>query len=622
MKRLASVAYWATPSLLCLIIYWLGLKAWFQQDDFAWLSQNRALREGGGLWTLLFMPMAQGTIRPLSERAFFLLFGGVFSLNALPFRIAVFLTQMANLVLVSSIAWRLTRSRAAGFLAPCLWIANGALATVMSWTSAYNEILCAFFLLASFWLLLKYVETGQRRYCAWQWATFLIGFGALELIVVYPAIAVCYTFLLARDHLRKTLWLLVPSAAYAAIHWHFAPQPTTGPYRMHLTSRMLGTLWTYWQWALSPARLVQAGIQLSPAVLLAATLLLTLALVGFAALEFRNWNRLGVFLLLWFLILIAPVLPLRDHITDYYLTMPTIGLAMLGGWALAEAWRRQWYKKIIAGALVAVYLFCSVPVARAATRWQYNRSRAVKNLLLGLSRVHELHPDKMVLVTGVSNEQFWAAIADKGYRLVGIEELFLVPGSETAIQPYEGNTSIADFVLPSGATFRAVDQELAVVYDVGGGRLRAVTSAFRETMRARYPVLEQSARVDAGSALFEGQLGPGWYNLEGSFRWMAKRASVSLRGPRTAAERLYISGFCPAQLVRAGPLKLGLSVDGVQTGSSELTKPDSAFELSFPLPTQAVGKPRVEVSVEVSRAFSLPGDQRSLGLAFGVFAIR
>jgi hypothetical protein len=622
VKRLASVAYWAAPSLLCLLLYWLGLKAWFQQDDFAWLSQNRALREGGGLWTLLFMPMAQGTIRPLSERAFFLVFGGLFGLSALPFRIAVFLTQMANLALISSIARRLTRSRAAGFLAPCLWIANGVLATVMSWTAAYNEVLCAFFLLASFWLLLKYVATGQRRYCVWQWAAFLIGLGALELIVVYPAIAVCYTFLLARDHLRRTLWLLVPSAAYAAIHWHFAPQLTTGPYRMHLTSRMLETLWTYWQWALSPARLVQAGITLRPAELLTATLALTVGLVGFAVIQFRIRNRLGVFLLLWFLILIAPVLPLRDHITDYYLTMPTIGLAMLGGWALAQAWRRQWYNRAIAVALAAVYLLCSVPVARATTRWQYNRSRAVKTFLTRLARVHELHPDKMVLLTGVSNEQFWAAIADKGYRLVGIEELYLAPGSEAAIQPYEGNTSIADFVLAPAVTMNVIDRELAVVYDVGGRTPRAVTSAYRQTMRSRFPVLAAPSRVDAGSASFEGQLGPGWYNLEGSFRWMAKRASVSLRGPRTDAERLYVSGSCPAQLVRAGPLKLSLSVDGVPVGSSLLTKPDSAFELSFPLPAQAAGKPSVEVTVEVSRAFSFAGDNRELGLAFGVFAIR
>ena len=35
MNRLARPAYWIAPPLFCLAVYWLGLKAWFQQDDFA-----------------------------------------------------------------------------------------------------------------------------------------------------------------------------------------------------------------------------------------------------------------------------------------------------------------------------------------------------------------------------------------------------------------------------------------------------------------------------------------------------------------------------------------------------------------------------------------------------------
>ncbi len=197
MSRAARLAYWTVPSLFCLAIYWLGLKAWFRQDDFAWLTLNLRLRETGDLWGILFAPQAQGTIRPLSERLFFLMFHGIFGLNAVPFRITVFLTQFANLVLVSSITWRITRSRAAGFWAPVLWVSNSALVAVMSWTSAYNQALCAFFLLASFQLFLWHIETGKLRYYVWQWVTFLLGFGALEIIVVYPAIAATYALLCA-----------------------------------------------------------------------------------------------------------------------------------------------------------------------------------------------------------------------------------------------------------------------------------------------------------------------------------------------------------------------------------------------------------------------------------------
>ena len=75
----------------------------------------------------------------------------------------------------------------------------------MTWTSVYNEALCAFFLLGAFRFLLRYLETGERRYWLLQWACFLLGFGALELNVVYPALAAAYTLLCARKYFLRTL---------------------------------------------------------------------------------------------------------------------------------------------------------------------------------------------------------------------------------------------------------------------------------------------------------------------------------------------------------------------------------------------------------------------------------
>src|SRR6185295_7897338 len=145
----------------------------------------------------MFTPMAQGTIRPWSERGFFMLFSTLFGLDALPFRIWVFATQFANLTLLNAIAGRLTGSRAAGFWAAMLWTANPALISSMTWTSTYNQVLCAFFLLLAFYLLLRYVDSGEERYWRAQWAVFLLGFGALEINVVYPAIAMLYAWLFA-----------------------------------------------------------------------------------------------------------------------------------------------------------------------------------------------------------------------------------------------------------------------------------------------------------------------------------------------------------------------------------------------------------------------------------------
>jgi hypothetical protein len=125
-----------------------------------------------------------------------------------------------------------------------------------------------------------------------------------------------------------------------------------------------------------------------------------------------------------------------------------------------------------------------------------------------------------------------------------------------------------------------------------------------------------------GSPLFAEQLGPTWYPAEGSFRWMPKRATVVLHGPATPGEKLFLAGYCPAQSVKAGPLKVMAGVDGAPVGQSVLARPNEMFELNFPLPAEAVGKAKIEVAIELDRTFKNPSDGRDLGLIFVTISVR
>src|ERR1700761_5022389 len=100
MTRAARAAYWLLPIAFCLAVYWLGIRTWFVQDDFAWLSLRLHIFDFKSLLQALFAPQAQGTIRPFSERGFFLLFSDLFGLRALPYRLFVFFDQALNVVLV------------------------------------------------------------------------------------------------------------------------------------------------------------------------------------------------------------------------------------------------------------------------------------------------------------------------------------------------------------------------------------------------------------------------------------------------------------------------------------------------------------------------------------------
>jgi len=600
--------------LFCLALYWLGLKAWFWQDDFAWLHLKHEIHGWHDFVRLLFEPRAQGTIRPLSERLFFMAFYAAFGLDALPFRIWVFLTQFANLALLTALAWRLTGSRPAGWLAAMLWVSGSGLARVMTWTSAYNQALCTLCVLSAFYLLLRFHQTGQTRYWKWQWAPYLAGFGALEWMVVYPALATAYAILCARPLLRRTLWLWPPALAYAVLHRWVTPAPTGGTYGLYFDANLPVVLWTYWQWALSAAY----ASELAPRIL---AWLITIAVVGFSVARWRRGDRLPAFLIGWFVIMIAPVLPLQRHMMDYYLTMPTLGAAMLGGYAAAKGLKGRVLWKAVSMTLVAGHLAVALPATGEATRWNYERSRLVRGMVRGVARANQLHPGKVILLVGVDSGLFWTGVFDQPFRLVGKNSVFLAPGSEEEIERHPEYGDVERFVLPPGAALRALEEGQLVIYAVERDRLRNITRVYEPVARVRWQE-EEPRQVDVAEPIFARQLGPGWYEIQGSHRWMGRRATVRLGGPRTAEERLYVQGFCPAVRVRVGPVQMRVSVEGRPVGRIVLEKPNQLFSREFPLPPEAVGRPRVELVIEVDPPLRVPGDQRELGLAFGRFAIR
>ena len=620
-KRWARSAYWMVPPLVCLAVYWYGLKAWFQQDDFAWLGLGRDIGAGLSPWEALFAPMAQGTIRPWSERLFFLVFHGLFGMDPLPFRVWVFLTQWANLALVMSIGARITGSRAAGLLAALLWTMNAGLARPMSWTSAYNQILCGFFVLLAFHLLLRHIETGARKYWLWQWVVYLAGFGALELNVVYPALAASYALCCARPLLRKTLPLFVPAIAFAAAHRLAAPGPATGPYAMHFDARIGLTLFEYLRNAFGPwlfQTVLSGPFWLGLAWF--GTFALGAALAAFLAarLAARDWRAL--FLAGWFPILLGPVLPLRDHITEYYLTLPTIGLAMLAGWGMGNAWRRGGSARALAAAAGVLYLATSLPATLKITRMHHDRSKTVRELVWSVVRARQLHPRELILLANVDTDLFWTAIIDNPFRLYDVKDVYLAPGSEGNIQAFPELGRVSDFVLPTKTAMKALNHYQAVVYSVRGGHLRNVTSQFLILAEARGDP-DYARRVDVAEPVCADLLDKSWYAAEEGFRWMPKRAGLRMAAPRSPAERLYVTGYAPDVLFAQGPVKVAVTAGGRALPPATLSQ-GGPFDLAFDLPGELGKSAEMPVTIEVDRTFVLPPDERELSLRLGTFAVR
>jgi hypothetical protein len=586
MIRFRRYAWRALPPLLLLALYWPGLTNWFYQDDFGWLNIRRDVHSIADLGPALFAPRAHGNMRWLSENAYFLGFSWLFGVKALPFRIWAFATQIANLLLLGSVVRRLTSSRAAGFWAQVLWIANCSVADIMSWTCIYNQVLSSFFFLLAFYLLLRHIESGDRKFYVAQWIAFVVGLGALDTNVMYPALAAAYALLFARPFLRKILPMFLVSALSALVHFHFAPVSHDGPYALHFDTRIFSTFWSYWALALGPPRL--AVVRPVPGWLAPVVIaILTIAIVSLLAWKTRRGDYLGLFAAAWFAIVLAPYVPLSDHIMGYYLAAPAIGLAILGAWAIACAWRAAPAWRICSTLCAGLYLGVSLPAAWAITNWHHDRGVRVEDLVLGVAEIHHAQPGKFILLDGVDTDLFWSGIADVPFRVMEIPHVYLVPGSEVRIQAPPD--LVAKFVLPQALALRALQENRAVVYRVESS-LRNITSRYRlDAERKWRPQMPRF--INLGDSAFDEYLGSGWSKSADGYRWMNRKGVVHIGGPRNGAERLYVGVF------RVTSFPLDARLNGIEVPLQLMQRDFDLSQFSAGLPRAVAGEKEIELSL-------------------------
>ncbi len=612
MTRVARAAYWVTPAAFCTILYWYGLRVWFLQDDFAWLGLPAEATDFGSLLRTLFAPMAQGTIRPWSERAFFLAFSSLFGLHAFPFRLFVFLNQFLNLVLLVILTRKLTGSALAGLAAPLLWLSNVALVIPMAWSAAYNEVQFATFFLGGVYLFVRYTEFGSRKFYFAQWVTFLLAFGSLELNVVYPAVLASYSLALARKYLRTTLPMFAVSIVYFVLHRLAAGPMRAYYYQTVLDSSSLTALEKYWMMIFGLTKPDESGP--SPWTIKLLLAALTVTIVAFVVQRARQRHFLPLMLLSWYFITLAPFLLIPRHITTYYQAIPAIAMAMLGAVALATAWRSAWGWRLAALAAIACYAIPSISYVVDGMRFYYVRSQRIRHLVQSVAYAEKLHASKAILLKDVDDELFWDGVGDSPFRLFGWTNVFVAPESRRHIHDDPHFEPIEKHFLPSSAVVQLLKRDQLIVYTVERAPYRNITRQYAEAA-LMHPVPEQlSAQLELGLPYFDGQLGEGWYRAEREYRWMSRHAVLYLPGPSKLGQRLYLMGACVEQQRPQGPMQLSVTIGGHAAPNHTIDPNQRQFLLEFDLPEDSVGKTKIQVDLAVDRAFYAKGDKRELGV--------
>jgi hypothetical protein len=440
--------------IFLLAFYWRGLGDWFYQDDFGWLHLGPA-KDFSDFLSILFVPKAHGDIRPWSENLFFYGLKALFGVSPLPFRIVVFVTAAAVVIVLVALVRRLTGSGLAAATAPILWLAHPGVAPSLCWTSIYNETQYLFFVVLALVLFLR------GKY--WQQiVVFVLGLGSLEMAVMYPVIALAYALLFDREKVRRTVPLFAISVAFTLLHFWAAPGAKSGPYAIQIDSRIFGTLATYARLVLGPQELAHfhwdwpAWITIAGSAVMGAGVIAAIIVAG----------RVGLLGVVWFVALLVPMLLLPEHIEDYALTGPAMGVAMILAGALARAPR--WIAP-----LVAAYLAICLPAAWDVTSFNVDRSHEARDLVSGVVDYDRAHPGKVLFVTGLSTDQFYAGFADRPFDLFGVQGVFIAPGGGSKVDDSRG--WLPRYELPPETVKALMSAGKAVVLDVSTGQIRDVT---------------------------------------------------------------------------------------------------------------------------------------------------
>jgi hypothetical protein len=326
-------------------------------------------------------------------------------------------------------------------------------------------------------MYLNWVETGRRLWYWLQWMVFLVGFLVLETMVVYPALLAAHAFFAERKRLKAILPMFAISAGYTAFHMWYAPKQIAGVYSLHFDGWMAVTLLRYLRLALSPMHEGRHRLMNQPENLI------YLGVVGIALLAAlwhawrkREW-RAAVFAA-WFLFPLAPVLPLREHVTPYYLTLPLLGLSMFGGWALVEVWRTGTAWRWAAAFLAFIFVVGGGRDAFTRSRWFYNNSVSCREIIQCVAAARREFPDKTLFLNGITNDQFWRVFVDHGFYAFGIQNVYPTPGVQSIVVRRPDYPFIDRFFCDAKTFEKAMLDRSAVVLDYRPGLCRNITSTY------------------------------------------------------------------------------------------------------------------------------------------------
>lgn len=346
---------------LSMAIMWPGLTGGFVFDDWGYLNETQQ----GDWWRSSITDVTNPIFRPVLL-GFIELQHTLFGSRPLPFHLVAFLLLLVCGVLMYRLTLRLHVDEWGARIAGAVIVLHAAMVWPIAWTSAVSSLL-ALALSLGVCLLLAEPEPSIRAAVA-AVALFLIAIFTREVVAGLPLVVVLLRLTLLPGPLarrvvraaRPTLGLWAVLVAYGLLRIISGAGSDGGAYEVRLGGQAVLNLLTLMKIASNAPSL---PFSRSQRILAVAIWVVLVVLVIVAA---RAGRTQGVAGLAWFLIGVAPVVPLfRQLMVPYYLDFALPGLALVVGVAFAEIARRIPGRWATAMGLVAVISLAGLSLSLA-----------------------------------------------------------------------------------------------------------------------------------------------------------------------------------------------------------------------------------------------------------------
>lgn len=399
-----------TSALLVGVLFQPALTSYYFQDDWFAFSISKS----NNIWDFISFFQPRNDViwfRPLGVQLPFYLASAFFGLNPVPFKIAVIILHFLNSFLIYKVLLYFLKKPYLSAFGAFLYLTSSSHQLLFYWAAVFSFVLAAFFYFGAFLAVLK----GKAKIGL---ILYVLGLLTNELLITLPLVlAMVSCFFKKSVKIRNFFYFILISLFYIGFRFLFKPT-ASGYFFINSINQPLVTLRNFFLWSLNWPEAIQdwflGFLHLDPLFIRTFTpfatvfsavtlvfLILFLVLPLISVFSAKKWKflKVAVFGLLFFLVVLTPVLIFRSHAFSYYLVVPFFGflLCFLSLFSVFVEYNRLNRKILLVIIIVFSLLWISSSYLNIRLNkrihWAYKRSKRSNELIHQILKSYSKIPE-------------------------------------------------------------------------------------------------------------------------------------------------------------------------------------------------------------------------------------